>query len=268
MNESQIAAVKGNVLHVPTVLGAVVATYNLPSLGETKLRFDGSLLVDIFMGRVTKWSDERIAALNPGIKLPDIDLIVVHRSDGSGTTYVFTDFLNKFSREWRDKVGYATSVNWPVGLGGKGNEGVTQQVKQVEGAVGYVELIYAISNQLPYADIKNAEGRFVQPSLESVTAAAAGIDLASDTDFRVSITNPRGAGSYPIASFTWLLVHKDGKDAARAKRIKDFLTWMITPEAQAMAAELHYAPLPKEVVALVEARLPTLKAGGKAIASN
>jgi phosphate transport system substrate-binding protein len=268
MNQSQIAAVTGNVLHVPTVLGAVVVTYNLPSLGETRLKFDGSLLVDIFMGRVTKWSDRRIAALNPGIELPDIDLIVVHRSDGSGTTYVFTDFLNKFSREWRDKVGYATSVNWPVGLGGKGNEGVTQQVKQVEGAVGYVELIYAISNQLPYADIKNAEGRFVQPSLESVTAAAAGIDLASDTDFRVSITNPRGAGSYPIASFTWLLVHKDGKDAARAKRIKDFLTWMITPEAQAMAAELHYAPLPKEVVALVEARLPTLKAGGKAIASN
>jgi phosphate transport system substrate-binding protein len=268
MNQSQIAAVTGNVLHVPTVLGAVVVTYNLPSLGETRLKFDGSLLVDIFMGRVTKWSDRRIAALNPGIELPDIDLIVVHRSDGSGTTYVFTDFLNKFSREWRDKVGYATSVNWPVGLGGKGNEGVTQQVKQVEGAVGYVELIYAISNQLPYADIKNAEGRFVQPSLESVTAAAAGIDLASDTDFRVSITNPRGAGSYPIASFTWLLVHKDGKDAAKAKRIKDFLTWMITPEAQAMAAELHYAPLPKEVVALVEARLPTLKAGGKAIASN
>jgi phosphate transport system substrate-binding protein len=213
MNQSQIAAVTGNVLHVPTVLGAVVVTYNLPSLGETRLKFDGSLLVDIFMGRVTKWSDRRIAALNPGIELPDIDLIVVHRSDGSGTTYVFTDFLNKFSREWRDKVGYATSVNWPVGLGGKGNEGVTQQVKQVEGAVGYVELIYAISNQLPYADIKNAEGRFVQPSLESVTAAAAGIDLASDTDFRVSITNPRGAGSYPIASFTWLLVHKDGKDA-------------------------------------------------------
>jgi phosphate transport system substrate-binding protein len=268
MNESQIAAVKGNVLHVPTVLGAVVATYNLPSLGETKLRFDGSLLVDIFMGRVTKWSDERIAALNPGIKLPDIDLIVVHRSDGSGTTYVFTDFLNKFSREWRDKVGSATSVNWPVGLGGKGNEGVTQQVKQVEGAVGYVELIYAVSNQLSYADVKNAEGRFVQPSLESVTAAAAGIDLKADTDFRVSITNARGAGSYPIASFTWLLVHKDGKDAAKAKRIKDFLTWMITPEAQAMAAELHYAPLPKEVVALVEARLPKLKAGGKALASN
>jgi phosphate transport system substrate-binding protein len=250
------------------VLGAVVVTYNLPSLGATKLKFDGTLLVDIFMGRVTRWSDRRIAALNPDVKLPDIDLIVVHRSDGSGTTYVFTDFLNKFSREWRDKVGYATSVNWPVGLGGKGNEGVTQQVKQVEGAVGYVELIYAISNNLPYADVKNAEGQFVEPSLESVTAAAAGTKLKADTDFRVSITNAGGAGSYPIASFTWLLVHKDTKNPAKAKLVKDFLTWMITPEAQAMAAELHYAPLPKEVVALLQARLPTLKAAGKAIASN
>jgi phosphate transport system substrate-binding protein len=268
MNASQIAAVNGNVLHVPTVLGAVVVTYNLPTLGETRLKFDGNVLVDIFMGRITKWNDERIAALNPGVKLPDIDLIVVHRSDGSGTTYVFTDFLNKFSREWRDKVGYATSVNWPVGLGGKGNEGVTQQVKQVEGAVGYVELIYAISNGLPYADIENSSGAFVQPSLESVTAAAAGNRLKSDTDFRVSITNAAGAGSYPIASFTWLLVHKDAKDPAKAKRIKDFLIWMIGPEAQAMAAELHYAPLPKDVVALVESRLPTLKAGGKTIASN
>ena len=268
MNESQIAALGGNVLHVPTVLGAVVVSYNLPSRDGAKLKFDGNLLVDIFMGRVAKWSDKRIAALNPGVKLPDMDLIVVHRSDGSGTTYVFTDFLNKFSREWRDKIGYATSVNWPVGLGGKGNEGVTQQVKQVEGAIGYVELIYALSNELPYGEIKNSTGAFVEPSLESVTMAAAGTRLKADTDFRVSITNADGAGSYPIASFTWLLVHKDGKDAAKATRIKDFLTWMITPEAQAMAAELHYAPLPKEVVALVESRLPTLKAAGKAIASN
>jgi phosphate transport system substrate-binding protein len=268
MNESQIAAVNANVLHLPTVLGAVVVTYNLPSLGKTKLKFDGNLLVDIFMGRITRWDDKKIAALNPGVKLPSNDLIVVHRSDGSGTTYIFTDFLNKFSREWRDKVGYATSVNWPVGLGGKGNEGVTQQVKQVEGALGYVELIYAMSNNLPYGLIKNAAGEFVEPSLESVTAAAAGTKLKADTDFRVSITNADGTGSYPIASFTWLLVRKDNKDSAKAKLIKDFLTWMLTPEAQAMAAGLHYAPLPKEVVELVQARLPTLKAGGKAIASN
>jgi phosphate transport system substrate-binding protein len=266
MNESQIQAVNGNVLHVPTVLGAVAVTYNLPSLGTTQLKFDGNVLVDIFMGRITKWNDAKIAALNPGVKLPDTDLIVVHRSDGSGTTYVFTDYLNKFSREWKDKVGYATSVNWPVGLGGKGNEGVTQQVKQTEGALGYVELIYAISNKLPYAMIKNAAGNFVSPSLESVTAAAAGTKLAKDTDFRVSVTNAPGEQAYPISSFTWLLVKKDNKDAAKAKLIRDFLAWMITPEAQKMAADLQYAPLPQPVVALVQARLPTLKAGGKAIA--
>ncbi len=185
----------------PTVLGAVVVTYNLPALGDTKLKFDGNLLVDIFMGRVTKWNDPKIAALNPGVKLPDIDLIVVHRSDGSGTTYVFTDYLNKFSREWKDKVGYATSVNWPVGLGGKGNEGVTQQVKQVEGALGYVELIYALSNNLPYAQIKNAAGSFITPSLETVTAAAAGVKLPKDTDFRVSITNAPGRGRVPHRLF-------------------------------------------------------------------
>jgi phosphate transport system substrate-binding protein len=268
MNESQIQAVNGNVLHVPTVLGAVAVTYNLPSLGDTKLKFDGNLLVDIFMGRVTKWSDPAIAKLNPGVKLPDIDLIVVHRSDGSGTTYVFTDYLNKFSREWKDKVGFATSVNWPTGLGGKGNEGVTQQVKQTEGALGYVELIYAISNNLPYAQVKNAAGKFVTPSLESVTAAASGAKLPKDTDFRVSITNAPGDQAYPIASFTWLLVKKDNKDAAKAKLIRDFLTWMITPEAQNMAAELHYAPLPAPVVSLVQARLPTLKASGKIIAER
>jgi phosphate transport system substrate-binding protein len=250
------------------VLGAVVVTYNLPSLGDTKLKFDGNILVEIFMGRVTKWNDPKIAALNPGVKLPDTDLVVVHRSDGSGTTYVFTDYLNKFSREWKDKVGYATSVNWPVGLGGKGNEGVTQQVKQVEGALGYVELIYAISNKLPYAQIKNASGNYVTPSLESVTAAAAGMKLPQDTDFRVSITNAPGADAYPIASFTWLLVRKDNRDAAKAKLIRDFLAWMITPEAQRMAADLHYAPLPVPVIALIDARLPTLKAGGKAIAGR
>ena len=193
---------------------------------------------------------------------------LVRRSDGSGTTYVFTDYLNKFSREWKDKVGYATSVNWPVGLGGKGNEGVTQQVKQTEGAIGYVELIYALSNKLGYGEIKNAAGTFVTPSLASVTAAAASAKLAKDTDFRVSITNAPGAEAYPISSFTWLLVQKDGKDAAKAKIVKDFLTWMISPDAQKMAADLNYAPLPAEVVSLIQARLPTLKAGGKSLASN
>ena len=268
MNESQIAAAGANVLHVPTVLGAVVVTYNLPSLGGTRLKFDGNALVDIFMGRLTKWNDQRLAALNPGVKLPDQDIIVVHRSDGSGTTYIFTDYLNKFSREWKDKVGYATSVNWPVGLGGKGNEGVTQQVKQTEGAIGYVELIYAMSNGLGYGEIKNPAGKFVVPTLESVTAAAAAAKLAKDTDFRVSITNAPGGEAYPIASFTWLLVPKDGKDPAKAKILKDFLGWMITPDAQRMAADLNYAPLPAEVAKLVQDRLETLKAAGKAIASN
>jgi len=268
MNQSQIDAVNANVLHVPTVLGAVVVTYNLPGLGDTRLKFDGNSLVDIFMGRITKWNDKRLAALNPGVTLPDQDVIVVHRSDGSGTTYIFTDYLNKFSREWKDKVGYATSVNWPVGLGGKGNEGVTQQVKQTEGAIGYVELIYALSNKLGYGEIQNASGKFVTPSLASVTAAAAAAKLPKDTDFRVSITNAPGADAYPIASFTWLLVQKDAKDPAKAKIVKDFLTWMITPDAQKMAAELNYAPLPAEVVSLIQARLPTLKAGGKTLASN
>ncbi len=272
MNESQLAAVNGNVAHLPTVLGAVVVTYNLPTLGDAKLKFDGNTLVDIFMGRITKWNDKRIAALNPGVNLPNLDLIVVHRSDGSGTTYIFTDYLNKFSREWKDKVGYATAVNWPVGLGGKGNEGVTQQVKQLEGALGYVELIYALSNGLPYAEVQNAAGNFVDPSLESVTAAAAGAKFPKDTDFRVSITNASGAQAYPIASFTWLLVHKDTKDAAKAKAkakaIKDFLTWMISPDAQAMAKELKYAPLPQEVVTLVQDRIKGLKAAGKVLAEN
>jgi phosphate transport system substrate-binding protein len=266
MNQDQMQAVGGNVLHVPTVLGAVAVTYNLPSLGDTKLKFDGNLLVNIFMGRVTKWNDQKIAALNPGVKLPDLDLVVVHRSDGSGTSYVFTDYLTKFSREWKEKVGFATSVNWPTGLGGKGNEGVTQQVKQIEGGLGYIELIYAISNNLPYAEIKNASGNYIAPSLESVTAAAAGAKLEKDTDFRVSITNAPGAQAYPISSFTWLLVKKDNKDVTKAKLIRDFLSWMITPEAQGMASELHYAPLPAPVVSLLQARIPTLKAGGKVIA--
>ena len=268
MNQSQIDAVSANVVHIPTVLGAVVVTYNLPGLGDTRLKFDGNVLVDIFMGRITKWNDKRLVALNPGVKLPDLDVIVVHRSDGSGTSYIFTDYLNKFSREWKDKVGYATSVSWPVGLGGKGNEGVTQQVKQTEGALGYVELIYALSNGLGYGEIKNAAGKFVTPSLASVTAAAASAKLAKDTDFRVSITNAPGADAYPIASFTWLLVQKDARDPAKAKIVKDFLTWMVSPEAQKMAGDLNYAPLPAEVVTLIQSRLPTLKAGGKAIASK
>ncbi|MGH2709034.1 MAG: phosphate ABC transporter substrate-binding protein PstS, partial [Actinomycetota bacterium] len=257
MNEQQIAAVKGGVLHIPTVLGAVVLTYNLPALGDTQLRFDGKVLADIFMGRITKWNDRRLAAVNPGAKLPDLDIIVVHRSDGSGTSFIFTDYLSKISPEWKARVGSATSVKWPIGLGGKGNEGVTQQVKQSEGAIGYVELIYAISNDLPFGQVMNSARKFVAPSLKSVSAAAAGTKLDAKTDFRVSITDPEGAEAYPISSFTWLLVHEQSPDSAKGKLIRDFLVWMLTPEAQRMAADLQYAPLPVPVIELVQARLAT-----------
>lgn len=259
MSTDQMSAVQGDVLHIPTVMGAVVLTWNLPSLGATQLKLDGVTIADIFLGRITKWNDKRIAALNPGVDLPNTDLIVVHRSDGSGTSYIFTDFLSKVSPEWKSKVGVATSVNWPVGLGGKGNDGVTEQVRQTEGAIGYVELIYAVAQKLPFAQVKNPAGTFVQPSLASVTAAAASAKFAKNTDFRVSITNAPGAASYPISSFTWLLVRPKMKDAAKAKALHDFLGWMITPEAQDMAAQLQYAPLPKEVVALVSERVKGLK---------
>ncbi|HMU60215.1 MAG TPA: phosphate ABC transporter substrate-binding protein PstS [Gemmatimonadales bacterium] len=263
MSPAQMEAVQNNVLHIPTVIGAVVLTYNLPSLGTTQIQLDGATIADIYLGRITKWNDKRIAAMNAGVALPNTDIIVVHRSDGSGTSYIFTDFLTKVSREWKDKVNYATSVKWPVGLGGKGNEGVTQQVKQIEGTIGYVELIYALSNNLPYAKIKNSAGNFVVPSLASATAAAASAKFAKDTDFRVSITNAPGAETYPISSFTWLLVRPDSKDAAKAVLLRDFLSWMITPQAQAMAGELKYAPLPAEVIALIKPRIAALKANGK-----
>jgi phosphate transport system substrate-binding protein len=255
MTDEQIKAVNGNVLHVPTVMGSVVLTYNLAGVGDAKLKLDAPTIADIFLGRLTKWNDPRIAQLNPGAKLPDQDIIVVHRSDGSGTTYVFVDYLSKVSPDWQQKVGKATSVNWPVGLGGKGNEGVTQQVKQSDGAIGYVELIYAVSNKLPYADVKNAEGEFVEPSLKSVTAAAAATKLPPDTDFRVSITNAKGAGAYPIASFTWLLIQREPRDSAKGAQIKDFIKWMLQPQAQRMAADLHYAPLPVPVIELVQKRI-------------
>jgi phosphate transport system substrate-binding protein len=268
MSEEQLQAVGGHVLHIPTVMGAVVLTWNLPALGDKQLHFDGPTIADIYLGKITKWNDKRLVALNPGVSLPNADIIVVHRSDGSGTSYIFTDYLSKVSAEWKDKVGKATAVNWPVGLGGKGNEGVTQQVKQTEGALGYVELIYAIANKLPYGQVKNTAGAFVTPSLESVTQAAASAKFDKNTDFRVSITNAPGQGAYPISSFTWLLVRPDMKDPAKAKAMKDFLAWMITPEAQAMASDLAYAPLPAEVGALIKDRLQTLKGAGKTLAEK
>ena len=265
MSDEQIAGVQGNVLHIPTVLGAVVLTYNLKAIGTARLKLDGPTIADIFLGKITKWNDPRLAALNPGVTLPNSDVLVVHRSDGSGTTFVFVDYLSKISPEWKSKVGLATSVNWPTGLGGKGNEGVTQQVQQLEGAIGYVELVYARGNNLAHALVKNSAGQFVEAQLEAVTAAAAGATLSSTTDFRVSITNAEGPTSYPIASYTWLLIKPDNPDAAKGKLIRDFLVWMVTPEAQQMAQQLGYAPLPKETSGLVQARIQTLKAGGKAI---
>ncbi|MGH7593153.1 MAG: phosphate ABC transporter substrate-binding protein PstS [Gemmatimonadales bacterium] len=265
MTDDQIKAVRGEVIHLPTVMGADVITWNVAALGSTRLKFDGATIADIYLGKITSWNDRRIAATNPGVKLPNQDIIVVHRSDGSGTTYIFTDYLSKVSPEWKQTVGFATSVNWPIGLGGKGNEGVTQQVKQGDGAIGYVELIYAASNKLPYADVKNAAGNFVTPSLETTTKAAASATFPPNTDFRVSITNAPGAQAYPIASFTWLLIRPDMQDAAKARAMKDFLTWMISPEAQAMSPALLYASLPKEVIALEAARIRSLKANGKPI---
>jgi phosphate transport system substrate-binding protein len=255
MTDAQIAAVQGNVLHVPTVLGADVLAYNLPVIGDAKLVLDGEAIAGIFLGRITKWNDPKLVALNPTLRLPSTDLIVVHRSDGSGTTYIFTDYLSKVSPEWKAKVGSATSVNWPIGLGGKGNEGVTQQIKQSEGAIGYVELIYAISNRVAFADIRNAAGTVVTPNLKSVTAAAQSANFPPDTDFRVSITNAPGADAYPIASFTWLLIKPADPDSVKAKQINDFIHWMLSPEAQRMAADLHYAPLPVPLIELIQKRI-------------
>ncbi len=255
MTDDQIKAVQGNVLHVPTVLGADVLTYNLPAIAGAKLALDAEAIAGIFLGRITKWNDPKLMALNPSLKLPNEDIIVVHRSDGSGTTFIFTAYLSSVSPEWKSKVGMATSVNRPIGLGGKGNEGVTQQVKQTTGSIGYVELIYALSNDLAYADVRNAAGNLVSPNLKSVTAAAQSANFAADTDYRVSIVNAPGADASPIASFTWLLIRPDNPDATKAQQIKDFIRWMLSPEAQRMAADLQYAPLPVPLIENIAKRV-------------
>ena len=257
MTDEQLTQVGGPVLHVPTILGAVVITYNMA--GATgPLTFDAATITDIYLGKLIKWNDPRLAALNPGVALPGTDIIVVHRSDGSGTTYVFTDYLSKVSAEWKQKVGVATAVSWPVGLGGKGNEGVTQQVKQTEGAIGYVERVYATENKLPVALLRNAAGNAVEPSLKAVTAAAASVAIGPESDFRVSITNAPGADAYPISSFTWLLVHPDKLNDDKGRKLKAFLDWMLTPEAQRLAADLQYAPLPVTLIETLQARLAKL----------
>ena len=246
MTDQQLGQAKVKILHFPTVLGAVVPTYNIPGVNQ-ELNFTPEALAGIYLGNITKWNDAAIQGPNPGVKLPDTDIIVVHRSDGSGTTYIFVDFLSKVSDEWKTKVGKATSVNWPVGLGGKGNEGVAGLVKQQPGAIGYVELIYAIQNNLAYGKVKNASGAFVKAELSSVTAAAAAAAKEIPDDFRVSITNAAGKTAYPIASFTWLLVPSKIDDPAKKKAIVDFLHWMLK-DGQDMVESLNYAKLPKAVV--------------------
>jgi phosphate transport system substrate-binding protein len=246
MNDDQLKQASVPILHFPTVLGADVPSYNLPGV-SAELNFTPDTIAGIFLGKITKWNDPAITGANPGVKLPSDDIVVVHRSDGSGTTYIWTDYLSKISPEWQSKVGKATSVNWPVGLGGKGNEGVAGLIQQTPDSVGYIELIYAIQNKIAYGRVKNSSGAFVKADLVSVSAAAAAASKFMPDDFRVSITNPEGKAAYPIASFTWLLIPAKFGDAAKRDAVKDFLKWMMT-DGQQYCEGLAYAKLPKEVV--------------------
>jgi phosphate transport system substrate-binding protein len=257
MTNEQLASAPGHVLHFPTVLGAVVPSYNIPGV-TASLKYTGPVLAEIYLGKITKWNDPAITKLNPGVKLPATDIAVVHRSDGSGTTYIWVDYLSKISAEFKQKVGVSTSVNWPVGVGGKGNEGVAGLVKQTPGAIGYVELIYALQNNISFGDVQNHDGRFLRASLATTTDAAAGAAKAMPADFRVSITNAPGAEAFPISSFTWMLFYENPKDKARAKIMVDFFKWALA-DGQKYCADLGYAPLPKEVVALEMKALGKIK---------
>jgi phosphate transport system substrate-binding protein len=249
MSDEQLSQAKTKILHIPTVLGAVVPAYNIPGVaGEVK--FTAQALADIFLGKITSWNDKEITGANPGVNFPNQDIIVLHRSDGSGTTFIFTDYLSKVSPEWQSGPSKGTSVKWPKGLGGKGNEGVAGMIRQMPGSIGYIELIYAVQNKIPYGVVKNVAGNFVKASLDSVTAAAASAPKMP-ADFRVSITNAPGKDAYPISSFTWLLIPAQSKDAAKGKILADFLSWMVV-DGQKMTADLTYAPLPEGVVAKVK----------------
>jgi len=257
MTPDQLLAAPGKILHFPTVLGGVVPVYNIPGV-SAELKFTGPVLADIYLGKITKWNDPGIAKLNQGVSLPSTDITVVHRSDGSGTTYIWVDFFAKISEEWKKKVGVATSVNWPAGIGGKGNEGVSGLVSQTPGAIGYVELIYALQNKISYGSVQNMAGEFVKASEESVTAAAARAAAKMPADFRVSITNAEGTGVYPISSFTWMLLYENPKDKGRAKVMIDFMKWALS-DGQKFTGALGYAPLPAEVVKLELAALQKIK---------
>ncbi len=254
MSDENLAKAPGKLLHIPTVAGAVVVTYNVP--GVTKLKLDGETLANIFLGKITKWDDAALGKLNPGVKLPKTSMVVVHRSDGSGTSYLFTDFLSSVSPDWAKAVGKNTAVKWPAGIGAKGNDGVAGQVKQLPGAIGYVELIYTKQNKMEVAQIKNKAGEFVSPSVASITAA---LDAAQvPEDFRFSMVNPEGKGAYPIAGVTWLLLYEQQKDPAKGKKLVEFLKWMLK-EGEPMAKDLEYAPLPAPLMARVLAQVETIK---------
>jgi phosphate transport system substrate-binding protein len=254
MSDDNLSKAPGKLLHIPTVAGADVVAYNLP--GNPALKLDADTIAGIFLGEIKKWNDPKIAAVNPGVNLPDQEIVVVHRSDGSGTTYIWTDYLSKISSDWKTKVGTNTSVNWPTGIGGKGNEGVAGQIKQTPGALGYVELIYAIQNKMPYADVKNSSGEFVKAALESITAAMATAQIPDD--FRFSITNASGKDAYPICGATWLLVYEQQKDAAKGKKLVEFLKWA-QKDGEKMAKDLDYAPLPEALQARVLKRINEIK---------
>ncbi len=260
MSDEELSKAKGGgIMHFPTVMGAVAIAHNLPNF-QGELRLSGPVVAEIFLGTIKKWNDAKIVALNPGATLPGSDILVVHRSDGSGTTYVFSDYLSAVSPSWAGGPGRGKDVAWPTGLGGKGNEGVAGQIKQIPGAIGYVELAYAKQNNLPVASIQNAAGQFVAPSIEAVTAAAEGVAarLPVNTDYRVSIVNSPGAGAYPISSFTWLLVYKQQTDSVKARKLIDFMRWALT-EGEKQAAALDYAPLPEAIVARLLQRLDSIQ---------
>ena len=262
MTDAQLKKAPGELLHIPMTMGAVVPIYNLPQVKKT-LVFSGPVLADLFLGKITKWNDPRLVQLNPDAGLPGQDVSIVHRSDGSGTTYIWVDYLSKVSKEWESGPGRATTVNWPTGRGAKGNDGVANDVKVNAGSLGYVELIYALNTNIAYGDVQNPAGKTVRGSIESVTAAAAGLKNPAE-DLRVSITNAEGDGAYPISSFTWILAYKDQTDAAKGKALVDFLWWAIH-DGQQISPQLHYAPLPKEFVPLCEKKVQAITAGGKAL---
>ena len=263
MKDEDLKSAPGEILHIPTVLGAVVVTYNLEGISKP-LQFSPEVVADIYLGKIKKWNDPKITADNAGVTLPAADITVVHRSEGSGTSAVFTDYLSKVSAEWKEKVGAGTSPSCPVGIGGKGNEGVTGQVKQTPNTIGYVELAYAVQNKLPAAHIKNASGNFIEPTIESVIAAAADSAGSTPDDLRVSITNAPGAKSYPISSYTYILVYKNQKDAGKGKALVDFVWWGIH-DGESFAKELRYAPLPADIVKRAEAKINSVNANGTAL---